>query len=140
MLLLNKMKKTIGTLLAIVLALGIYFFGVVNRETGTLGSIGDGQAYNATTTYNKLGVPLFTVLQQIKPTAGTFGSVVITGAVAGAMRFQDATSTTDVSSTTIAVFPASTAANTYVFDVAFSRGLILESVAGLQPTTTITWR
>ena len=130
----NFKQKIIGVLLAIVALFGGGY------TASNLGSIQDGQAYTSTTTYSKLGVPTFTTTQQIKTYGGTLGSVVITGAVAGRMVFMDATSTTDVSSTTISVFPASTAANTYVLDAAFGRGLIVESVSALQPTTTITWR
>lgn len=117
-------------------------FGVRDSiKNQTFGGVAIGNEYQATTTYSKLGVPLFTTAQQIiSNTPGTLGSVIITGAVAGQMRFMNATSTTDVSSTTVAVFPASTAVGTYVFDLVLTRGLVVESGAGLTPTTTITFR
>ena len=131
-----KIKQAvIGILVAIIAALGGGYY-----VSNPVGSIQDGQAYNATTTYNLGGAPTFGVAQVLKTSGGTFGSVVITGAVAGAMKFYDATSTTDVASTTIATFPASAAAGTYTLDSAFNRGLIMGTVTGLTPTTTITWR
>lgn len=135
------MNKLIGTLIAFVLIVlgGVTLIG--KNNVTTLGSTTVGNEYHATTTYTKLGTPLFGTTQTIiDNTQGTLGSVVITGAVAGSMRFMNATSTTDISSTTIAVFPASAAVGTYVFDLVISRGLILETTANLVPTTTITYR
>lgn len=134
----NKIFNTIIILGLVVIGLGVYS---VPSITPNLGSVVQSGEYQATTTYSKLGVPLFNDRQTIiSNTSGVLGSVVITGAVAGPMRFMNATSTTDVSSTTIAVFPNSTAAGTYTFDLIAPRGLILESTSGLLPTTTITFR
>ncbi len=135
------MNKILSTF--IVIGLLVVVFGVYSpKPTGnSLGSVVQSGEYQATTTYSKLGVPLFGTNQTIiSNNSGVLGSVVITGAVAGPMRFMNATSTTDVSSTTIAVFPNSTAAGTYTFDLIVTRGLILETTASLLPTTTITWR
>lgn len=123
-----------GVILAILAALGV-------GQSIHIGSVDQGGEYHATTTYSKLGVPLFGVNQTIvNNTNGTLGSVVITGAVAGAMKFMDATSTTDVSSTTITVLPASLVAGVYTFDLSFYRGLIVETTSALVPTSTITYR
>lgn len=130
-------------IISILISAGIIAGAVVfsSNDSTILGSVAVSGEYNSVTTYSKLGVPLFTNVQTIKSnTSGTLGSVVITGAVAGSMRFMDATSTTDISSSSIAIFPASTAAGTYTFDVNFYRGLIVESTSTLLPTTTITYR
>lgn len=126
--------------IAVVLLLVVLFFGSRDSNPVKLGSVQDGHAYTSTTTYNFRGAPTFQAVQVLKLGQGVLGSVVITGAVAGAMTFYDATSTTDTGSTTITVFPASAGANTYTFDVAFTRGLIVGTSAGLAPTTTITLR
>lgn len=127
-------QKIVGVILAL---LGLFGGGY---SAVTLGEA-NGEAYNATSTYSKLGVPTFGVNQTLLSNRqGVLASVTITGAVAGAMKFMDATSTTDVSSTTVAVFPASTAAGTYDFNAVLTRGLIVETTSALQPTTTITWR
>lgn len=129
-------KNKVSVVLAIIIAL----FGGGAAATN-LGSVIQGSEYHSTSTYSKLGTNLFGVNQTIvSNSGGTIGSVIITGAVAGAMKFMDATSTTDVSSTTLFVLPASLAANTYTFDVSFYRGLIVETVSGLVPTSTITYR
>jgi hypothetical protein len=106
-----------------------------------VGSVAVGNEYHATTTYNGSGVPTFATSQLlISNTSGTLGSVVITGAVAGAMIIKDATSTTDLSAKIVATFPASAAAGTYTFDTVLFRGLLVTTSAGLVPTTTITYR
>lgn len=138
-----KIKIIMKYIISILISAGIIAGAVVfsSNDSTILGSVAVSGEYNSVTTYSKLGVPLFTNVQTIKSnTSGTLGSVVITGAVAGSMRFMDATSTTDISSSSIAIFPASTAAGTYTFDVNFYRGLIVESTSTLLPTTTITYR
>lgn len=135
------MNKILSAL--IVIGLFLVGFGVYSpkQTVKSLGSVSKSNEYQATTTYSKLGVPLFGTNQTIiSNNSGVLGSVVITGAVAGSMRFMNATSTTDVSSTTLVVFPSSTAAGTYTFDLVAPRGLILETTTSLLPTTTITWR
>ena len=134
----NKILVTLFAFVLIVIA-GISLIG--KREVTTLGSTVVGNEYQATTTYSKLSLPLFNTRQTlISNSPGTLGSVIITGAVAGPMIFMNATSTTDIASTTIVVFPASTAVGTYTFDLVITRGLIVESLAGLMPTSTITYR
>ena len=111
----------------------------VAEDSKSLGSITEGQEYNATSTSsNGAGLPARSV---IKTSPGALGSVVITGATTGIINFFDATSTNHANhaTTTIASIPASAAAGTYTFDVAFSRGLLVE-VTGVAPTSTITWR
>tara|TARA_R110000868_G_scaffold75379_1_gene217546 strand:+ start:534 stop:950 length:417 start_codon:yes stop_codon:yes gene_type:complete len=136
------MKITGVVAMSLTLIVGVYLFGVSNRsEKLSIGAVVRASEYTATTTYSKLGVPLFTTNQNIVSNSkGALGTVIITGAVAGSLRFMDATSTTDTASTTIVVFPASTAVGSYPFDSNFNRGLILESTSGLLPTTTITYR
>ena len=132
----NKSTIIIG---GIIIALLAFFLFKTDGKT-IVGSVAQTGEYQATTTYSKLGVPLFQPNAVISGSRGTLGSVIITGAVAGKMVFMDATSTTDISSTTIAVFPASAAAQTYTLDLRFYRGLIVETTTGLAPTSTITFR
>ncbi len=132
----NIIACTVGVVIILV---AIFYFGNQAKAPG-LGSSNVGNDYMSTSTYNQYAVPQFATSQVIRNSGGTLGSVIITGAVAGTMRFVDATSTTDTGSTTIATFPASAAANTYTFDVEFLRGLIVVTSAFLAPTTTITYR
>ena len=83
----------------------------------------------------------------VKVGSGAIGSVVITGANSGVLVFYDATTTNanlraatqSTSSIYIASMPASVAAGTYIFDVTFGRGLIID-VIGSAPTSTVTYR
>lgn len=134
----NKILSALIVIGLLVVGVGVYS---ANPTGNSFGSVMQSGEYQATTTYSKLGVPLFGTNQTIiSNNSGVLGSVIITGAVAGPMRFMNASSTTDISSTTIAVFPNSTAAGTYTFDLIVTRGLIVETTSGLLPTTTITFR
>jgi len=136
----NLKQKIVAVLLAIVALFG-------GGYTATkVGSVSEGSAYTSTTTYNGAGAINLTKDVVLKSYGGTFGSFVITGAVAGSIIFYDA-NTKDASTTalgassTLAIFPASTAAGTYTFDTAFSRGLLVSfSSATAIPTSTITFR
>lgn len=70
----------------------------------------------------------------------SLGSVIVTTTDASVVQIMDATSSTDVSSTTIAQFQASPALNTYTFDVRILRGLIINTVGGFAGRYTITYR
>ncbi len=99
-------------------------------------------AYGATSTPQRSGIT-----GNLKTGVGALGSVVITGAAAGAMNFYDATTSdvtrrtgnTPTSTILLASLPLSVAAGTYTFDVEFRTGLIVDLV-GVQPTTTVTFR
>lgn len=133
----NKQTISAIILLAIVVLCVIVFN---NKSTNSLvvGSIQDGQAYTSTTTSSGWGA---TTNRMLKVGNGTLGSVVITAATAGgAFELRDATSTIDVSSTTIATFANGAIGGTYTFDVAFTRGLSIITASGLTASTTITWR
>lgn len=134
----NMKQKLVTILLAIVALLG-GSYGVTQ-----LGSIQDGQAYNATTTLSGFipGVPTGG-MKLIKTGGGTLGSVVITKSAAGSLELYDATTTVNgavYGTTTLASFDATALAGTYTFDVAFSTGLLVVVPAGNLSTTTITYR
>ncbi len=114
-------------------------------EESGLGSITDGQGYNATTTGSQAqGI---TGVAQLKTGYGMLGSYVITGANTGTVNFYDATTTninnrtnnTSTSSILIASFPTNVAAGTYVFDTSVTQGLIAV-VSGTAATGTITYK
>jgi len=135
------MNKIFSTL--IVIGLLVVGFGVYSPEPTekSLGSVGQTGEYQSVTSYAKNGSALFSTYNTLVDNkCAVLGSVVITGAVAGPLRILNATSTTDSASTTIAMFPNSTAVGTYVFDSIVTRGLIVEATPGTIPTTTITYR
>lgn len=127
-----------------VFALG-FMFMMLNRPENVYGSVSLGSDYVATTTRESLsGVAMVT--KSLTPTGqltnGVFGAFVITGANTGIVNFYDATTTgphSDHATTTLASFPASTAANTYTFDAAYHRGLLVE-IIGTVSTSTILYR
>lgn len=133
-----KLKQIIiGALLAIVALLG------GNYTANKLGSVQEGQAYRSVTT----ATGLTTNKDLLKLGNGVLGSVVITGAAAGTFELYDATTTdatlrtitATTSLTKLASFPTNAAAGTYVFDIAFTQGLIV-AFTSTQGTTTITFR
>jgi hypothetical protein len=109
-----------------------------------------GQEYQATSTApsNVYGATIATGDTVIRKGSGSLASVIITGANTGIINFYDATTsnvnlrTGQVATSTIllASLPASIAAGTYIFDVVYSRGLLVSLVSGTIPTSTITYR
>ncbi|MFA6314972.1 MAG: hypothetical protein WC648_01200 [Candidatus Paceibacterota bacterium] len=73
-------------------------------------------------------------------TSGVLGSVIVTGTSATVFEIKDATSTTDVSSTTLATFAASPGTGTYVFDTIFTRGLSINALGSFAGKYTVTFR
>lgn len=137
------MTSVLTSLAAILVALIVLVPKLqVSPDGEVLGSVTQGNEYFSTTTRNAVTGAELTNLKVLKVGAGSLGSVVITGAGTGIMNFYDATSTVtnaEWATTSLAVFPGSTAAGTYTFDVAFSRGLLFEEI-GSVATSTITWR
>jgi hypothetical protein len=140
----NKLTRY-GTIAFICVAMCLTILAIISLSSKKAdASLADSsQAYESTTTRTAItGVP-YTQLTYISQGFGTLGSVVITGANTGVINIYDATSTvtnTQLGTTTLAVIPASMAAGTYTFDVRYNRGLVIEVVGGLAPTSTITWK
>ncbi len=134
---------TIVTLtLSIILIVSYIRFGPQPEQT--LGSNTLGNDYNATSTTNFTGNPQANIQNYavIKSGPGTLAQVVIEGAATGNFTLYDATSTVTNAlwaTTTIASFPASTAAGTYTFDAVFQKGLMIV-FNGLLATATIMTR
>lgn len=139
------------SLLGLALALSIVACVIASRTQSSpvhpFGSVSYASEYHATSTRSFNGTALTNLTVLNSGNSGTFGSVVITGAAAGQINLYDAT-TSDItkrastlSSTTqmIATVPLSAVAGTYVFDVAYSYGLLVE-IIGTTPTSTITYR
>lgn len=140
----NLGKYIIGSIATIViLFIGVYFHNQPKKVS--LGSIGDGQAYNSTTTDSTWNTPAAITggTKILKLGSGTLGSVVITNSTAGAFTLYDASTTINggvYGTTTLAKIYASVAAGTYTFDIAYSRGLIVEFQSPNVASSTITWR
>lgn len=143
------MTKIEKILLSLSLSITVFVFGftLAHNASQVQASVPFGNSYHATST--AVGANASVVVPALLVTGGgDLGSVVITGANTGPVFLYDATTTninlrtgnTSTSTITVAAFPASTAAGTYTFDRQFYTGLIYDSPAGLQPTTTITYR
>ncbi len=141
------MKQTLYIPLATLVVLGALvfaYFSFIPRDSQASVSVTD--EYMATSTAANASLGAFTGSRKLVTGPGTIGSVVITGANTGVFSLIDATTSdatqriTATSTILIASFPASTAAGTYTFDVAFKDGLYLYVDSGSMATSTITYR
>jgi len=130
------------TIYKVLIGLGIVVLAVVflsnQKVEKTLGSVQDGQGYFSTTTVSLAAG----TKAQLKTTGGMLGSLIIASTTAGLNNFilKDATSTTDISSTTLAVFGATPTVGTYTFDVVFTRGLVIEATGAISGSITTTYK
>jgi hypothetical protein len=123
-------NKLIGFLVALIVLLGGSYG--VNK----LGSVNDGQAYNATSTTSAISG----THQVLKSSGGVLGSVTIASTSAFTLEIWNATSTTDSASTSIAKFKASPVEGTYMFDASLPRGIIIAPATSFNGNYTITWK
>lgn len=138
--------------LALFITSGLFLFALLLGNSfarlAVASTPSEASDYTATSTAANGAYGAFTTGRRLKPGAGSFGSIVITGANTGVINVYNAT-TTDVNKRTgqkatstilIASIPASTAAGTYVFDASYTDGLYIDLVGGHMPTSTITYR
>jgi anti-sigma28 factor (negative regulator of flagellin synthesis) len=133
----NTFKQALPFVLSLALLAGIVLAAPLFTETA-MGSISQDQEYNATTTTAAETRVLKTTYQ----TSGTcgFGSIVVASSSATSYTIKNATSTTDIASSTIVTLKAGIAEGTYTFDATCSRGLIIEAPAGFSGFYVATWR
>lgn len=144
------MSRALTLSLAGVLALfSVFVYFVSIQPESARGSIIQGFEYNSTSTAaNSLYGAQTASEVLLKTGAGSLAQVTITGANTGVLNFYNATTSnvnlrtgnTPTSTILIASFPASAAAETYIFDAQFTTGLIYVLEDGNLPTTTIMWR
>ena len=137
--------KIFPAVLILVILLTGWFLGnkIDSLNLVDLGSVSVSDEYSSVLTGGGSGLDDGVIL---KGAQGVLGSVVITGAAAGALLFYNAT-TSDVTlragatSTLelLADIPKSTVAGTYTFDIVADIGLLLV-MDGTQPTSTVTYR
>jgi len=166
----KEIKSIIIPIIILALAITAVYFCVqgIRSESKTevepvedvqLSSVARGGEYHATSTSNGAGGVITyaartqvivatttpsgeTIVANSEQRFGgiTLGSVIIGGVSAGDLIIYDATSTTDISSTTVGWIIAAATTGTYTFDVALSRGLILDFGAGHEGEYTITYK
>lgn len=138
-----KTKNIILLLVASVI-IGFWFGWILTQDRG-LGGVSVGNEYTATTTPS--GVGEWTD-QTLDVGWGSLGSVVITKAGDVEFTLYDATSTGAVTNDTsfnkslkqLGRIPENLAAGTYVFDVTYNDGLVLDVERGTTGTSTISFR
>lgn len=134
----KKILQYIGLSLFSIAIIAGFYFGI--KQNTATASIQDGQSYMATTTDSTWSAVAGSI-KVLKVGPGTFGSVIITTNTTGLINVYDGTTTSStIGTTTIAKFGASATTNTYTFDVAFAKGLVIENPTGSLASTTITWR
>jgi hypothetical protein len=136
------MKKAIQ-LLSIIALFGIigFFYQSSTKVDASVGLANEYHSRVLTSANKSATVPLV-----IASSTQALGSVVITNAGAGVIRFYDGIASTTApqtatsTGTLLAQFKASTVEGTYTFDVVTSNGLIADIPADFAGIMTITYR
>ncbi len=128
------MKKILSIIVGLFALFGVY--------TATpLGNVNYNEAMMSTTTSSAWAG----IKNQIKSSSGIIGSVLISSttpasSIGAVLILKNATSTTDVSSTTIGIVGYTTTPLNLPVNVSFTRGLIVEAGAGFNGVYTITYK
>jgi uncharacterized protein (UPF0333 family) len=131
----TTLKASIGFGAVLVLLVLVL---LMSRVSPVLGSVADGNTYSHATTTTNVSKVVKTTFNA-SPVC-TLGSIVIASSSATSFVIKNATSTTDVSSSTIASFEANAAENTYTFDISCSRGIVVDAPAGFNGYVITTYR
>lgn len=115
-----------------VLSLAIY-----NTERQSFGSVAVSNEYRATTSIASSAGTHY--LASTLPNC-TLGSIVVASTSETLFRIWDATSTTDVASTTLLTMDNSPAAGTYTFDLTCKRGIVVDTPASFTGVYVVTYR
>ena len=129
----SEIKLNLLIVGTVVLLVSVF---LLPRGGGPLGSVSVSNEYHATTT-DSTSVNTYS---QIKSTSATLGSIVVASSSATTLTIWNATSTTDIASTTITKLVASIGEGTYTFDVEAPRGLIIATPTAFNGSYVITWR
>lgn len=137
------MNKIIGTLVifALIVIGGVSLIG--KKEVSTFGSVNVSDAYLATTTESSWANIPHMIASSTNgiPNIQMVGSIIIGTTHASIVEIKDATSSTDVSSTTIAILAASPAnGSTLTLDARILRGLMINTPTGFAGRYTITYK
>lgn len=122
----------IGGMISALLLLAVY----IPQTSKNQGSVDKTNEYKSATTLTMTAASSTQVFSR----SGTLGSIVISSSTAGTLELRDATSSTDVASTSIAKFPANASVGTYTFDISLYRGLSVILGSGFNGSYSITYR
>jgi len=135
-------KISLGTIIIVLVivisAVSIFTYRAFKNEYPVEPDLGGNSIYSyaiaSSTTFAS------TKVSQVKTGQTILGYVTIASSSAASFQLKNATSTTDIASTTIVSFPAAADEMTYSFDLAASRGLIIESSSGFNGQVVITYK
>ncbi|MEA3431447.1 MAG: hypothetical protein U9R01_02035 [candidate division WOR-3 bacterium] len=151
-------------IIALIVGLGaLGYFTITGIKTEftepemPVGSVNIANEYHATSTAEMNGGSAWTAREQrivatttpsgtavsgnARVTPVILGSVIIASSSIDHLTIRNATSSTDIASTTIAVFDNdNNAEGTYVFDIALDRGLVLDFGSAYDGSAIITYR
>lgn len=132
------------SLAALVIVLALAVFSHLPKNPVNLGNVDQGSECTATTSasiWANIPHVIATTSSSMYPDIHTLCSVIIGTTDASIVEIRDATSSTDVASTSIAVLAASPANGSNMpFNVSIKRGLIINTVSGFAGRYTITSR
>lgn len=139
----NQNSKLLPAILIVgIFALVFGFSGylIKSNMTGEIDeNAGGGNSYNQ---YGNASSTTFadSKIYQLKTGQSVLGSIIIASSSAISFKVKNATSTTDIASTTIAIFPAAADEGTYgPYNLSADRGLIIESSSGFNGDIAITY-
>lgn len=130
----NNKNKIVGLIVALLV-----FFGFATDNIN-LGGVQQGSEYNATTSISTSAGTHWLAKGIASGGTCALGSVVIASTSVTTLTLWDATSTTDIASTTIVTFKENVVEGTYVYDIVCFRGLIVETPSSFDGIYTITYR
>ena len=135
--------KNIFAVAFLIAVIGVFSI-IWQRPDISLGSVMPAGEYMATTTTGMKSSGHVSVVADVSGNSNllpsTLGSIIVASSSATSFTIWNATSTTDVSSTTVAVIKASVAEGTYTFDTELTRGLIVVKPAGFNGSYVVTYR
>jgi hypothetical protein len=128
------MNKTLKTLLAVLILVGL-LVSFKFKIYQALGSVNIASEYQSTST-----LAMANQDNVITTSSSVVGSIIVSSSSATSFKICNATSSTDIASTTIAHFKASPDNKTYTLDVVAPRGIIVKTPPGFNGNYTITYR
>lgn len=132
------MTLTYKDIIAVAILLAVIgVFSIIWQRPGQVsGSVMPAGEYLATTTVGMASVHNIVSANRVI----SLGSIVVASSSATTFKVWNATSTTDIASTSVFGMKASIGEGTYTFDAELPRGLIVEKPTGFNGDYVITYR
>lgn len=135
------MKNNILAVVIIVGFISIAFLITATKNGGQgIGSVVQGSEYNATTSIATSAGTHWLAKSTTNAGVCVLGSIIVASSSDTTFTLWNATSTTDIASTTIVAMVADIAVGTYQYDITCSRGLVVETPASFDGQYTTTYR